>query len=122
MEVVRKGSDGDLKNRMEDFMEITVIGVVVCFWLMPFGLRLVIEILATVMMFALELRARGIARAICEMRNKYVDTLNFDRKSSRAERRAMATGLRLALRQTNATSLFPTIGDRARRLASACKR
>jgi len=107
---------------MEDLMELTVIGVVAGLWLMPFGLRLVIEILATVMMFALELRARGNARTMCEMGNRYVDTLNFDRKSSRAERRAMATGLRLALRQTSATSLFPTIGDRARRLASACKR
>lgn len=103
-------------------MELAVIGFVVGLWLMPFGLRLVIEILATVMMFALEVRARGNARAMCELRNKHVATLNFDRKPSRAERRVMATGLRLALQQTNATSLFPTIGDRTRRLASICNR
>jgi len=107
---------------MEDFMELTVIGVVVGLWLMPFGLRLVIEFLATGMMFALEVRARSNARAMCEMRNKYADSVTFDRKSSRAERRAMSTGLRLALQQTNATSLLPTIGDRARGLASACNR
>ena len=103
-------------------MEVAVIAVVAGFWLMPLGLRLVVEIFATVMMFALEVWARGNARAMCEMRNKHEDTLNFDRKSSRAERRAMATGLRLALQQTNASSLFPTIGNRARRLASACNR
>lgn len=103
-------------------MEVAAIGVVVGLWLVPFGLRQVIEILATVMMFAWEVRAHGNARAICELRNKYAGSITFDRKCSRAERRAMATGLRLALRQTNATSLFPTIGDRARRLASACNR
>ncbi len=101
-------------------MELAAIAIVAGLWLMPFGLRLVVEIFATVMMFALEVRARDNARALCEMRDKHVDTLNFDRKSSRAERRAMATGLQLALQQTNVRSLFPTIGDRARRLASAC--
>lgn len=103
-------------------MELAVITIVIMFWLMPFSLRLMIEAVTTIMMFVLELRVRRNERAMFAMRYQHQDTLNFDQKSSLAEQRLMAIGLRLSLRQTSATSLFPTVSNRARRIVAAFDR
>lgn len=92
-------------------------------WLLAYvsiATGLIAEIVATTVTIIILVQVRRSARIILAMhalhRHK---SPSFDRKPSRAERRALAADLRLALRQTELMSLFPQVGYGAQRLVAA---
>ena len=82
--------------------------------------RLTVDAIATAIGVVLEVRVANVRRRIIAMRNE-VETaaLDFDRRPSRAERRLMATELKLTIRQTEFRSLLPLTASRAERIAAA---
>ncbi|MDK2766632.1 MAG: hypothetical protein KYX69_02820 [Sphingomonas sp.] len=81
--------------------------------------RLTVDLIATAMGIVLTLRAARIRRRIIAMRSGAQATiLDFDRRPSRAQRRSMAAGLKLAIRQTELRSLFPATMERSERIAA----
>lgn len=96
-------------------MLFIVVAPAAACWLVPIGLHLIGELIASIIAIVLAARARRVVCALLVMRDVHAGhALDFDRKPSRAERRVIATGLRIALQQTQLTSLFPTVACRAR--------
>jgi len=77
--------------------------------------RLAVDAIATGIGLVLFARAAHVRRRIVAMRQGR-GALDSDRRPSRAERRLMAVGLNLAIRQTELRSLFPQAGLRCERL------
>lgn len=80
--------------------------------------RSTVGAVATAMGVILFVRAACVRRRVLAMREER-GAADFDRPPSRAERRWMAAGLKLAIRQTELRSLFPHIGSRCQRLLGA---
>jgi len=80
--------------------------------------RLTVDLIATAMGIMLAIRAARVRRRIIAMRNESAAAVrDCDRRPRRAERRLLAAGLKLAIRQTEFRSLFPTTMERAERIA-----
>lgn len=77
--------------------------------------RSTVDAIATVLGVFIFARAACVQRLMIAMREGG-GVADFDRRPSRAERRLMADGLRLAIRQTELRSLFPQVGSRCERL------
>lgn len=81
--------------------------------------RLAVDAIATGIGLVLFAHAAHIRRRILAMREG-CGTLDFDRRPSRAERRLMTAGLKLAIRQAELRSLLPVTTWRAERIVTAC--
>ncbi|WP_419809032.1 hypothetical protein [Sphingomonas sp.] len=77
--------------------------------------RSTVDAIATAVGVVLFWRAARVERRMIAMREGR-GAAEFDRRPNRAERRLMADGLRLAIRQTELRSLFPQVGSRCDRL------
>ena len=100
-------------------MLFVVAALAAACWLVPIALRMIVELIATMIAIVLAVRTRRVVRDILAMRDMYAGPeLDFDRKPSRAERRALAAGLRLAIRQTELMSLLPHTAARAQRMVA----
>ena len=77
--------------------------------------RSTVDAIATVLGVVLFARVARLQRRMIAMREGR-GTVDFDRRPSRADRRLMAAGLKLAIRQTEFRSLFPHVGSRCERL------
>lgn len=73
-----------------------------------------VGMMAMIIAILLALRVRRLEPIIVAMRD---ERSAVDRNPTRAERRAMAASLRLALKRTELRSLFPTLADRAEQFA-----
>jgi len=80
-------------------------------WLPP----MLVAVTATFIAVMLAMKAHRLTRAM--LANRPCD-LDYDRKPSRAQRRLMRASLRVALKQTELRSLFPTTVARAERCIS----
>lgn len=74
--------------------------------------RLLVAAIASLIAAALYVRSRRISRDLLGAAGS-CDALDFDRKPSRAARRAMKRSLRFAIAQTELRSLFPMTVARA---------
>lgn len=77
--------------------------------------RSTVDAIATALGVILFVRAARVQRRMIAMRVGH-SAADFDRRPSRAERRLMAAGLKLAIRQTELRRLFPQVGSRCERL------
>ncbi|WP_375398457.1 hypothetical protein [uncultured Sphingomonas sp.] len=77
--------------------------------------RSTVDAIATALGVVLFARAARVQRHMIATRGE-IGTADFDRRTSRAERRLMAAGLKLAIRKTELRSLFPHVGSRCERL------
>lgn len=77
--------------------------------------RVMVDAAATAMGLILFARADRLHRRILALRDER-GSFDFDRRPSRAERRLMAAGLKLAIRQTELRSLFSQVAARCERL------
>lgn len=80
--------------------------------------RLIVDAIATVLGVMLFARTARVERRLLAMCAE-PGANDVDHQPSRAERRLMAAGLRLAIRQIEMRSLFPHIGSHCDRLAAA---
>lgn len=97
---------------------IIALTIVVLAWHGAMALaRLMVDVIVTAMGFALFARAAHVRRRILALREK-CGSPDFDQRPSRAARRLMASGLKLAIRQTEFRSLLPHVGSRCDRLLS----
>jgi len=91
---------------------IAIIVFAATIFALPLMSRLLVAAIATLLGLSLIIRSRRVARDLLAGANENRN-LNYDRKPSRAERRAMGRGLKLALDQTELRSLFPATMARA---------
>lgn len=96
---------------------ITIIAVSAAILAIPLMARLLVAAIATLLGAALVIRSRRIARHILS-RGIGQPNSRSDRKLSRAERRLLKQGLKLALDHTELRSLFPQSMARAETWAS----
>lgn len=95
---------------------LTVIMIIVAYYLVPVVLRLVIEMLATAIGIVAVIKADRAKRAMLSLTVKCARGESaFDRPTSAAERRVLREGLKSAMRMTDLTSLFPDAVHRAQR-------
>lgn len=76
--------------------------------------RLLVALLTILIGAALFSRSRSVAGRLLADSSIRID-MNYDRRPTRAERRLIRKGLRLALAQTEVRSLFPSITARVER-------
>lgn len=93
---------------------LAAICLFIVYRLVPVLCTSFVAIVATMIGIALALRAHRLCRIVLAMRD---DRSAFPRRPSRAEHRAMALSLHIALRRTELRSLFPMVADRAEHLA-----
>jgi hypothetical protein len=72
---------------------------------------------AVALLLALEISRRVARKTHLLLQDPWRD-LDYDRKSTHAERRLMRASLRLAIQQTELRSLFPSVAARADAMAS----
>ncbi|QDZ06928.1 hypothetical protein FPZ24_05060 [Sphingomonas panacisoli] len=80
--------------------------------------RMLVAVAATFIAVMLAKKAQRLTRAM--LANRPCD-LDYDRKPSRAQRRQMRASLRVALKQTDLRSLFPTTVAGAERWISRAR-
>lgn len=90
-------------------------------WLtLPHAVRLAVAAVAMVYGIALAIRARRTEKQILAFSSTTGHSLaDFDRKPTRGQRRAMRRSQKLALRQTEFRSLFPSIARRTQQFVRA---
>lgn len=93
---------------------LAAICLLIAYRLVPVLCTGFVAIIATIIGVVLALRARRLERVILKM---HCDRGGTSRKPTRAERRAMAVGLNVALTRTELRSLFPTSADCADHIA-----
>ncbi|RSY81998.1 hypothetical protein DAH66_14100 [Sphingomonas koreensis] len=89
---------------------ITVIAATM--FALPLMSRRLVAAIATIFAVALVIRSRLVAAELIVRTDEH-RKLDYDRKPSRSERRAMRRGLKLALDQAELRSLFPATMARA---------
>ena len=95
-------------------LTVAVIFLVIANRLVPAFCTSLVVIMAMTIGIVLALRVRRLEPVIFAMRD---ERSAFDRKSTRAERRAMAASLRLALDRADLRGLFPIVADRAAQIS-----
>ncbi|CAN5599056.1 hypothetical protein BH10PSE14_BH10PSE14_35270 [soil metagenome] len=83
---------------------------------------MLVDAVATIMMVGQVLSSDRICRALIEGRHDNARVADWDRRPTAAERKLLRRGLRLAIQQTDASSLLPHVALRARRIAAALSR
>lgn len=76
--------------------------------------RVMVNIVATAMAIHLLRRSRSVSQKLIRAGAEHRDTLDFDRRPSRSQRRLMRAHLTLAVKQTELASLLPTVMTRVR--------
>ena len=98
---------------------LLLILAVIAARLLPVAVRLAADVVATAIAIGLAVQARRATRAILAMREAHDHRPGgFANQPSRAERRAMAASLRVAIRQTELISLLPHTAARAERMVA----
>ncbi len=96
---------------------LIIVTLLTLWWVAPVCVRLITEIVATIIGIVITGRAHRAANAILALGKRHDrQPPDYDRMPSRAERCVLSAGLRSAIRQTEFTSLFPDTALRAQRI------